>query len=206
MLEPDEKSTIRAVDSGGRPYSYIVISEPGLYAVIMRSSKPEAKEFQRWVTHDVLPQIRKTGSYGVSQVPTIITADFMQRITDQMRSLEQQVADQQHQIEYMEPKAEFYDYALQSSESLTTTMIAKEFGKTAQELNRLLHEWGIQFKRGSRWYLYAEYADKGYHIEHVYLVEEGCTNTQMRWTHKGRKFIHELMMAHGYTPNVLVTQ
>ena len=42
-----------------------IINEPGLYAVILRSDKPEAKAFKRWVTHDVLPSIRKTGAYGI---------------------------------------------------------------------------------------------------------------------------------------------
>lgn len=63
-LDDDEKSNFRiseVAQNGGR--APIIISEPGLYKLIMRSRKPEAKEFQRWVTHEVLPQIRKTGGY-----------------------------------------------------------------------------------------------------------------------------------------------
>lgn len=43
-----------------------VINEPGLYSVILRSDKPEAKAFKRWITHEVIPAIRKTGSYGIT--------------------------------------------------------------------------------------------------------------------------------------------
>lgn len=64
-LDPDEKNTIRLMDStsGGNP-NVTIISEPGLYSVIFRSDKPEAQEFKRWIRHEVLPTIRKTGSYS----------------------------------------------------------------------------------------------------------------------------------------------
>ena len=64
-LDPDEVDLTDLIDSMGRVQSTTIINEPGLYAVILRSDKPEAKQFKRWVTHDVLPSIRKTGAYGV---------------------------------------------------------------------------------------------------------------------------------------------
>lgn len=64
-LDPDEVDLTDLIDSMGRVQSATIINEPGLYAVILRSDKPEAKQFKRWVTHDVLPSIRKTGAYGV---------------------------------------------------------------------------------------------------------------------------------------------
>ena len=60
-LEEDERSNFRL----GRQGEANIINEPGLYRLLMRSDKPEAKAFQRWVTHDVLPQIRKTGLYSI---------------------------------------------------------------------------------------------------------------------------------------------
>lgn len=62
-LDDDEKG-VRLVDTLGGAQNITVINEPGLYSVILRSDKPEAKQFKRWVTHDVLPSIRKNGSYG----------------------------------------------------------------------------------------------------------------------------------------------
>ena len=67
-LDDDEKATVEAniisndVAAGGR--SPIIVSEPGLYILIMSSRKPEAKAFKRWVAHEVIPAIRKTGSYS----------------------------------------------------------------------------------------------------------------------------------------------
>ena len=64
-LDEDEKGVGEIYTPGGMQ-SMTIISEPGLYTLLMRSNKPEAKPFRRWVTHDVLPSIRKTGSYSVS--------------------------------------------------------------------------------------------------------------------------------------------
>lgn len=67
-LDEDEKITLNNSDGnprGGIPHSYAVISESGLYSLILRSRKPEAREFKRWVTHEVLPSIRKTGGYAL---------------------------------------------------------------------------------------------------------------------------------------------
>lgn len=66
VLDDDEKSGVGISDPHGREQETLVISESGLYALILRSRKPLAKKFRRWVTDEVLPTIRKTGSYGVS--------------------------------------------------------------------------------------------------------------------------------------------
>lgn len=64
-LDPDEVDLTDLIDGMGRVQSTTIINEPGLYSVILRSDKPEAKAFKRWVTHEVLPSIRRTGAYGV---------------------------------------------------------------------------------------------------------------------------------------------
>lgn len=65
-LDDDEKG-VQLMDTPGGPQEMTIINEPGLYAVILRSDKPEARQFKRWVTHEVLPSIRKTGAYGVTK-------------------------------------------------------------------------------------------------------------------------------------------
>ena len=77
-LEDDE----RAKFSLGRQGEAIIINEPGLYSVILRSDKPEAKAFKRWVVHEVLPSIRKTGSYGMN-------TEALQELAEINRQLEQ---------------------------------------------------------------------------------------------------------------------
>lgn len=85
-LDPDEVDLTDLIDGMGRVQSTTIINEPGLYSVILRSDKPEAKEFKRWVTHDVLPSIRKTGAYGIppEQVARITA---LQKRLDEWRSL-----------------------------------------------------------------------------------------------------------------------
>lgn len=71
-LDDDEKSSIYLDDAMGRRRSSTIINESGLYSIILGSKKPEAKAFKKWVTNEVLPQIRRTGSYG-ARVPAFIS-------------------------------------------------------------------------------------------------------------------------------------
>lgn len=61
-LDEDEK-TLRSADTNGGPQRVVFVNEPGLYALILGSSSPKVKDFKRWVTHDVIPSIRRTGAY-----------------------------------------------------------------------------------------------------------------------------------------------
>ena len=69
-LDDDEKG-ITTNDTPGGMQEMSIISEAGLYSLILRSRKPEAKEFKRWVTHDILPSIRRAGSYGQWNLPRV---------------------------------------------------------------------------------------------------------------------------------------
>lgn len=68
-LDEDEKNTLRITEGNRGNPTVNIVSEAGLYKLIFNSRKPEAKEFTRWVTHDVLPAIRKTGSYSMKITP-----------------------------------------------------------------------------------------------------------------------------------------
>lgn len=70
-LDADEKSALGISDPHGRVQATTIISESGLYSIVLRSNKPEAKHFKKWITSEVLPSIRKTGGYG-GKVPSFI--------------------------------------------------------------------------------------------------------------------------------------
>ena len=118
-LDDDERMIVNAalISSEGRPQDTIgLISEAGLYSLILRSRKPEAKVFKRWVTHEVLPAIRRTGSYAVSQVPAQRAipqtfADALQLAADQAREIDRQSAE----IAELEPKAAIADTFLDAT-------------------------------------------------------------------------------------------
>lgn len=78
-LDGDEVSQTHTIDKMGRKQKMTVVNEPGLYSVILRSDKPQAKAFKRWVTHDVLPAIRRTGGY---QTPDSPMTDYQRRMID----------------------------------------------------------------------------------------------------------------------------
>ena len=134
-----------------------IVSEPGLYKLIMRSRKPEAHEFQRWVTHEVLPQIRRTGGY----IPTTDADDDMTILAKAVmigqRTMEQQkrkIAAQQTRIVELEPKARFADAVAASDGTCLVGELAKMIRQNGMDLGqnrlyRLLQADGYLGKSGS---------------------------------------------------------
>ena len=92
-LDEDEKG-VHLMDTLGGGQKLTIISESGLYKVILRSDKPEAKKFTRWVTHEVLPTIRRTGGYGqvdvtaiIMQTATAVCAEMVKQLTPLFQSM-----------------------------------------------------------------------------------------------------------------------
>lgn len=114
------------------------------------------------------------------------------------------VAIQNQQITEMKPKASYYDVVLNCKDLISTSAIAKDYGKSAIWMNRYLHEKGVQFKQGDIWLLYQKYAEKGYTSTktHSYAGTDGNVHTKVHtyWTQKGRLFIYGLMKADGMPP------
>lgn len=157
-LDEDEKTNFtncNVAQNGGR--APLIISEPGLYKLIMRSRKPEAKEFQRWVTHEVLPQIRKTGGY----IPTADADDDMTILAKAVmigqRTMEAQkrkIAEQQTRIVELEPKARFADAVAASDGTCLVGELAKMLRQNGMDIGqnrlfRLLQADGYLGKSGS---------------------------------------------------------
>ena len=84
-LDADEKSTLR-ISEGGPEVN--IINEPGLYSLVIRSNKPEAKQFKRWITHEVLPSIRKTSTYSIIKVEEL--SPELQLFNQMFQSIAQQ--------------------------------------------------------------------------------------------------------------------
>ena len=103
-----------------------------------------------------------------------------------------------------EPKVTYYDQILASVDTITITQIAKDYGMSAQELNKLLHEQGIQYKQNKQWILYQKYAKLGYTkskpVPITYKNGEQGVALNTQWTQKGRLFLYELLKNHGYLP------
>lgn len=157
-LDDDEITNLRNSEVWNQPgRAPLIISEPGLYKLIMRSRKPEAKEFQRWVTHEVLPQIRKTGGY----IPTTAADDDMTILAKAvmigqrtMEAQKQKIAEQQTRIVELEPKARFADAVAASDGTCLVGELAKMLRQNGMDIGqnrlfRLLQADGYLGKSGS---------------------------------------------------------
>lgn len=157
-LDDDEITNLRNSEVWNQPgRAPLIISEPGLYKLIMRSRKPEAKELQRWVTHEVLPQIRKTGGY----IPTTDADDDMTILAKAvmigqrtMEAQKQRIAEQQTRIVELEPKARFADAVAASDGTCLVGELAKMLRQNGMDLGqnrlfRLLQTDGYLGKSGS---------------------------------------------------------
>ncbi len=130
----------------------------------------------------------------------------VEEMRQQNKTLETTVAVQTQQISELQPKASYYDVILNCKDLVSTTEIAKDYGKSAKWLNALLHDLGVQFKQSGIWLLYQKYAECGYTSTrtHNYLDNSGNTHAKVHtyWTQKGRIFIYDLLKSRNIFPNV----
>lgn len=197
-LDEDEKALIsieglsRGNDNGN------IINEPGLYTLILGSRKPQARAFKRWITHDVIPSIRKHGLYATDELladPDILIAALQELKAEREHAklLQLTAAIQEQQIAEMQPKASYYDLILQNKNTVPITQIAKDYGMSGRALNKLLHELGIQYKLRNTWLLYQDYANRGYTQSRTHTIDADRSVMHTYWTQKGRLFLYDLL-------------
>ena len=194
-------------DNLGRQQVANFVNEDGLYDVILDSRKPEAKQFRKWITSEVLPSTRKTGGYIATtqeDTPELIMAKALQvaqaTINKHQQMLEQaneRIALQSTQLKLQAPKVKYVDDVLQSVNTYTSTQLSKELGlREAEQLHKILKEKGVMFKQSGQWMLTAKYCEYGYTKPrtHQFTRNDGSvgTNTTTVWTEKGRAFLHKV--------------
>jgi prophage antirepressor-like protein len=183
-VDNDDKLTRQIVVSGQGRRTYI-INESGLYSLILSSKLPQAKAFKRWVTAEVLPQIRKTGGY----IPTKDSEGRQLSVDEILERADAIVGNSIHMLN--EP----------AEDTLTATQVAKTFNMTTLDFNAVLRDMGIQYRSGGRWNLSDDLEGRGYtavrtHISYS-LKGEKKIKTYMTWTMAG---LHYLNSKLGY-PN-----
>ena len=135
-LDVDDLSSIEVIDNIGRKQKANAVNESGLYQVIFQSRKPEAKQFKRWVTSEVLPTIRKTGGY-VSKDDLFIdtylrfadekTKIMFKQTLQTIRIQNEELSRKEKEIQSMKPKVEYFD-------DLVDRKLLTNFRDTAKEL------------------------------------------------------------------------
>ena len=171
-LDDDEKG-VASTDTLGGAQEMAYVTESGLYSLVFTSRKQEAKAFKRWVTSEVLPAIRKTGSY--STAPSLSGAELLAHAVLEAQSM---IAAKDQQIAVLEPKARYVDVFVTDSDLLSIRTIASTLGVQETWLRQELvsRKW-IYAEHASRWSdsknrkvavtRYSEYAEKKAYFQRV---------------------------------------
>lgn len=126
-LDEDEVSNLRSTEIGPEfgGKAPLIVSEAGLYSLILKSRKPEAKAFKRWITHGVIPAIRKTGGYHIPQSPAEQMAQGILAAQKLLAERDATIAKQNEQIAVLTPKGIFADAVTASKTSILVGGLAK---------------------------------------------------------------------------------
>lgn len=185
-------------DSLGRKQQARFVPEGDIYRLAANSKLPGAERFERWVFDEVLPSIRATGGYMVPQ-----TLPQALRLA---ADLAEEVERQQQVIGELKPKADYVDLILKSTGAMAVAQIAADYGLTANRLNKILAEEGIQRKVGGQWVLYKTHMGLGYtQSETIPIVRsDGRPDTKLftKWTQKGRLMINTMLNERGIFADV----
>lgn len=229
-LDDDDVRLIDTIDNLGRTQHSTYVTEGGFYEVVLRSDSDKAKPFRKWVCSEVLPTIRKDGGYIVSREDEsdedlmaralVVARATLKRRDEKIKALETQARSQQQQLEVkdaqitelntavseMQPKVSYVDTILQCKDTVQTTIIAQDYGKSAKAFNILLRNFGIQRKVGTAWVLYAKHISNGYvqSKTFTYKHKDGTdgARTYSEWTQRGRLFLYDTLKKHGILPMI----
>lgn len=154
-LDEDERGSV-LVDTLGGQQNMNAINESGLYSLILRSRKPQAKAFKKWVTSEVLPSIRKHGAYMTDQVleQAVTNPDFAIGLLTKLKEEKEKLAAAQQQIVQQQPLVVFAEACMQSEQTLKVSEVAKLATKQGvkigqRQLFAKLREWELMFKRST---------------------------------------------------------
>lgn len=210
-VDEDEKVRNIVPTLGGAQEMWL-LTENGLYEVLMQSRKPIAKTFKKEVKK-ILKQIRQTGGYipmTTAQAKPMSDAEIMASALliaqKTIEARDKALTTANDTIKQLKPKADYTDMVLQSKGLLNVTQIAQDYGMSAVAFNKLLEELGIQYrdKRTGQWILYGKYKKLGW---------VGSTSTNItrsdgtpdvavhtKWTQTGRLGIYKILKKKGYIP------
>ena len=176
-------------DSIGRQQEMMFVNEDGLYDVILDSRKPQAKLFRKWVTKEVLPSIRKTGSYSIEQQLPKTYLEALKALVaaeEEKERLALENAEKQRKIEEQAPKVQYFDNLLERNLLTNFRDTAKEIGLKQNQLINLLLENGYLYRdQRNKLKPYAEHVPDYFEIKDY--ENNGHTGTQTLVTPKGKE-------------------
>lgn len=205
ILEPDEISelsndyTIDIARNGGK--TPLIISESGLYSLALKSRKPEAKGFKRWITHEVLPTIRKHGAYMTQQTldKALTSPDFLIQLATRLK-------EEQEKVKALEPKAKALDTFTNVEDKLLIRDAAKILSNSGTPISeKQLREWMVNdgwiYKANGSWHATARHCTAGHLVMVMptkYATKSDGTKfafpPTVRITRKGLTLLHRRLV------------
>ena len=196
--EEDKTSTLIQGSGSNYKSQVIVINESGLYSLILSSKLDSARRFKRWVTSEVLPAIRKNGRYELESKAKELQQQ--NRLLESKNILLEEITAQQ------KPLTDYARIILSSTQTVTITQIAQDYGMGPVRMNQLLFRLHIQHKVGGQWILYIPYLNKGYvqSFSSYFVNPDGEVQVKVhtRWTQSGRLFLYQELKNAGYLPMI----
>lgn len=189
---------ISYTDSMNRDQRAYEITKDGFSFLVMGYTGEKAAQFKERFINEFNKReaLLKNDDYIISRAMRVLF-DRTKSLEDQIRTKEERLQLQEHEIQKAAPKVEYYDSVLQAEGLIPTNVIAKEFGISAVSLNKILHQKGIIYRSGETWVLYNRFQNKGFTGTKTYNYTDSLgrerTNIQTCWTEKGREFIHSIM-------------
>lgn len=177
------------------------ISEPMVYKLAFKANNALAEKFQDWLATEVLPQIRKHGMYATDEL--LNNPDLLIEVATKLKEERTLRLVAEQKVAEMQPKVNYHDIILANKSVTPISFIAKNYGMSARQMNKMLHDFGIQYRQGKAWLLYAKYQNEGYtHIEMVPVQGTDNLKPIMKWTQKGHLFIYDFLKKHDVLPSI----
>lgn len=197
----DDDKLMHQFSASGQNRNMIIINESGLYSLILASKLPQAKEFKKWITSEVLPAIRKHGCYLTDRMieQALLNPDTIIKLATDLKQEREKSSRLEIELEQAQEQARYLDLIIESKSAVVITQIAADYGMSAIKFNQLLYSLGIQHKVNNQWILYRKYMAKGY-TDSKTIEISGRVRMQTVWTQKGRLFLYELLKKHDILP------
>lgn len=199
QLDKDERASA-VVDTPGGRQNMLLVNESGVYGLMLISRSPKVKPFRRWVTHEVIPAIRRTGSYSVAPaapaLPDLTTPQGVLALAERLTETARQLVDADERIKELEPKALAHDTLMAAQDGdLLVRQAAKAIGWTEKQLRHFLLDERLVYRRqatcGTTQYdFYAAHADCFNAVEKVVEHTWGsCAHYTLHVTPRGLAFV-----------------
>ena len=198
-LDDDEKG-ISTIDTLGGKQRMTIINEPGLYSLVLSSRKPEAKAFKRWITHDIIPTIRKTGGY-VNDAAQFIDSYFGQLDSAQKHALTMIFNESKRmtaQLKEQAPKVDFYDTFVSPNKCTGLRDTAKELGISERKfVNFLIDEKYLYRTPAQQLRPYAKKSNEGLFETKDWYTKSDIVKIRVFFTPQGKQFFHKKLIESG---------